>query len=270
MCTRFHSFQYLNSDSIWTRGPNFLYQNEKENAFEYVIENNETGNFNVNLATNSTKKSSNSPKFISYLKWNHYSSYYKLLKHIAWILKLKQNYISYKQNKEQKSPPFTNLNIQDIDFAENEILEHCQAECFENEFVNLVKGFPLKGKLIPLSLFVKDGLIRVGERIGSAWISYSSKYQVIILNNHPIASLLVFYIHVTNFHSGHDLTLNLLRESCWLINAKSLILKVLKNCLYCKLLRNQSKPPIMSDSLPERLSAFLLPFYFAQVDYFRP
>ena len=97
----------------------------------------------------------------------------------------------------------------------------------------MVKGFPLKGKLIPLSLFVKDGLIGVGERIGSAWISYSSKYQVIILNNHPIASLLVFYIHVTNFHSGHDLTLNLLRESCWLINAKSLILKVLKNCLYC-------------------------------------
>ena len=65
ICTRFHSFQYLNSDSIWIRGPNFLYQNEKENAFEYVIENNETGNFNVNLATNSTKKSSNSPKFIS-------------------------------------------------------------------------------------------------------------------------------------------------------------------------------------------------------------
>ena len=271
MSTRYHSFHYLNSDSIWIRGPNFLYRNENENAFEYVIENNETKNFNVNLATNSTTKSSNSPKFISSIKSNHYSSYYKLLKHVAWILKLKRNYISYKRNKEHKSLPFTNLNIQDIGCAENETLKHCQLECFENEFVELVKGLPLKkGKLIPLSPFVKDGLIRVGERIGSAYIPYSSGHQVIISNNHPIASLLVFYIHVTNFHSVRDLTLNLLRKSYWIINAKSLIRKVLRSCLYCKRLRNQPKPPIMSDLPPERLSSFLLPFYFKGVDYFRP
>ena len=115
MCTRYHSFQYLNSDSIWIRGPNFQYWNEKGNAFVYVIENNETENFIVNFATNSTTKLSNSPKFISSTKWNHYSSYYKLLKHITWMLKLKQNYISCKQNKEHKGLPFTNLNIQDID-----------------------------------------------------------------------------------------------------------------------------------------------------------
>ena len=47
MCTRYHSFQYLNSDPIWIRGPNFLYRNEKGNVFDYVMENNETENFNV-------------------------------------------------------------------------------------------------------------------------------------------------------------------------------------------------------------------------------
>ena len=135
----------------------------------------------------------------------------------------------------------------------------------------MVKGLPLKsGKLIPLSLFVKDCLIHVGGPIGSAYIPYSSKHQVIISNNHPIASLLVFYIHVTNFHSGRDLASNLLRESYWIINAKSLICKVLKSCLYCKRLRNQPKSPIMSDLPPERLSAFLPPFYFMGVDYFGP
>ena len=29
-CTHYHSFQYLNSESICIRGPNFLYRNEKE------------------------------------------------------------------------------------------------------------------------------------------------------------------------------------------------------------------------------------------------
>ena len=71
----------------------------------------------------------------------------------------------------------------------------------KNEFVDLAKSLlHNSGKLIPLSPFVKDGLFRVGGRIGSAYIPYSSKHQVVISNNHPIASLLVFYIHVTNFH----------------------------------------------------------------------
>ena len=175
MCTRYHLFQYLNSDSIWIKGPNFPYQNEKENASEYVIENNETENFNVNLATNSTTKPSNSPKFISSAEWNHYSSYYKLLKHISQILTLNRNYVSYKQSKEHKNLPFTNLNIQDIDCAENKILKHYQLECFENEFVDLVKGLPLKsGKLIPMSPFVKDGYIHAG---GTYWSSLHSIFK---------------------------------------------------------------------------------------------
>ena len=92
-------------------------------------------------------------------------------------IKIKRNYISYKRNKEHKGLPFNNLNIQDIDSAENEILKHCQLECFENEFVDLAKGLPLKsGKFILLSPFVKDGLIRVGGRIDSTYIPYSSKH----------------------------------------------------------------------------------------------
>ena len=79
-------------------------------------------------------------------------------------------------------------------------MKYCQLECFENEFVDLAKGLPLKsGKLIPLFPFVKDGLICVRGRIGSAYIPYSSKHQVIISNNHPIASLLVSYIPVSTF-----------------------------------------------------------------------
>ena len=71
------------------------------------------------------------------------------------------------------------MNIQYIDCAENEILTHCQLECFENEFVDLTKGLPFKsGKLIRLSHFVKDGLIRVGGRIVSAHIPYSSKQKL--------------------------------------------------------------------------------------------
>ena len=135
----------------------------------------------------------------------------------------------------------------------------------------MVKGLLLKScKLIPLSPCVKDGVIRVGGRIGSAYILYSSKHQFKISNNHPIDSLLVFYINVTNFHSGRVLTLNILREFYWIITAKYLIRKVSKCCIYCKRLRSQPKLPIMSNLPSERLSAFLPPFDFQGVDYFAP
>ena len=107
MYTLYHSFQYLNSDSIWIRGLTFC-RNEKENAFQYVTENNQTEYFNVNFATNSTTKST---YVCFFYKMESFSSYYKLLKHIAWTLKLKQKYISYKRNKEHQGLPFTNLNI---------------------------------------------------------------------------------------------------------------------------------------------------------------
>ena len=151
---------------------------------------------------------------ISCIKGNHYSSYYKLLKHIAWILNLKQNYISYKGSKEHKGLPFTNLNMQDIDCTENKILKHCQLKFLKMNLLIWLKVCLLK--LINwflCLLFLKNGLVPVGGRIGSAYIPCSSKHQVIIFNNQPIASLLLFYIHVTNFHSERDLTLNLLRES---------------------------------------------------------
>lgn len=83
-------------------------------------------------------------------------------------------------------------------------------ESSENELLDLCKDLPLKNSnLNPLSPFVDQDLIRVGRCIGAAYISYSSKHQVLISNKHPLASLLVFYVHITNFHSGRELTLSL-------------------------------------------------------------
>ena len=124
--------------------------------------------------------------------------------------------------------------------------------------------------MIPFSPFVKDSLICVKGCISSTYILYSSKPQVVNSNNHPISSLIVFYVHVTNVHLGLDLTLNLLREPYSIKNAKSLTCQILKSCLHCKRLSNQPKPPIMVGLYPERRSSFLPTFYFIKVDYFGP
>ena len=60
----------------------------------------------------------------------------------------------------------------------------------------LKESFPFKkSNLIPLVPFLVNGLIRVGNRIGSANIPSGQKHQVIISSKHPLASLVVLYFH---------------------------------------------------------------------------
>ena len=60
---------------------------------------------------------------------------------------------------------------------------HCQLKSFENILFDLGEGLPPKNsKLISLSPFVDQDLIRVGGCIEAAYISYSSKHQEIISN----------------------------------------------------------------------------------------
>ena len=52
----------------------------------------------------------------------------------------------YKWNKKHKRLPFTDLNIQDIDCAENKILKYFQLESFEIELVDSAKDLSIKGR----------------------------------------------------------------------------------------------------------------------------
>ena len=90
---------------------------------------------------------------------------------------------------------------------------------------------------------IKNNLICVRGRINKAYIPDSSKNQIIIPNNHYLATLISLYIHEINCHSGRDLTLNLIRETFWIINGKSIVRKVINSCSYCKRLRINPKPP---------------------------
>ena len=71
--------------------------------------------------------------------------------------------------------------------------------------------------------FLSDNLLRIGERIGQTFRPSYSKHQIILSKNHSLSALLVQDVHVKNCHSGIDLTPSLIRETFWIINAKSLI-----------------------------------------------
>ena len=73
-----------------------------------------------------------------------------------------------------------------------------------------------------------------------------------------------------NCHNRREQNLELLRETVWIINGKSLTRKVLKGCQYCK--RQTLKPlsPMISDLPKQRLDISSPAFNNTMIDYFGP
>ena len=69
---------------------------------------------------------------------------YKLLKHIAWILKLKKSYFQNIRDAEHHNISFKKLDPQDINLTEYNVYRHCQLESFVAGINCLKEGFPLK------------------------------------------------------------------------------------------------------------------------------
>ena len=262
MCTRTNVFKNLTPTSIWIKGPKFVYELERR---EYEIERSD---YIIN--TLQTVENKNDAKtHTSCINWNIYSEYYKLVRHVSWIIKLKTNYLNNKRNNTETNT--LQLTTNDIEIGKCEIFKECQKESFQKEIDDLSNEKSLSNSnLIPLSPFLEDGLIRVGGRIGECLLPYSQKHQIVISNKHHLAFLLIRYIHVKNNHCGRELTLSLLREQFWIIKCKGLIRKILNNCSFCKRFKTKPKQPYMSSLPLERISFFCPPFFYTGVDYFGP
>ena len=73
---------------------------------------------------------------ISVLKWEHYSLYFKLLRHVAYILKMKSHWINVKRNRPEKIN-FKELTVGEIKTAEHQIIIQAQRKCYHEELNSL-------------------------------------------------------------------------------------------------------------------------------------
>ena len=88
---------------------------------------------------------------ISVLKWEHYSSYFKLLRHVAYILKMKHHWINVKRKRPEKIN-FKEQTVGEIKTAEHQIIAQAQIECYHGEQNSLRNNKPLQKTSTLLSL----------------------------------------------------------------------------------------------------------------------
>ena len=206
-CTRYLPFSVLSLKSNWIAGPKFLC------AGSVITFKTESIQVEAEDVEKHTHLIINQKNHKSILKWEHYSSYFKLLRHVAYILKIKRHWINVKRKCSEKIN-FKQLTVREIKTAEHQIIAQAQRECYHEELNSLRNNKPLQkaSTLLSLRPMLTDNLLRVGGRVAHSLLPFDSKHQIILAKKHHLSELLIKDIHVRNCHSGRELTLNLLRE----------------------------------------------------------
>ena len=259
--TRGLSSAKLTAESRWFSGPQFLLEDERcwpaapcefpGLPDEFAILQKPVTCMNVD-----TKQSTLDLLFCRYSSWT------RLQKAVAWILRLKSKLL-------RKSIPAGPLTVDELEEAEHAIFSAVQHSEFKSEISSLPelrKSDPLR-KLRPI-LF--QGLLRVGGRLRNADEDFGVKHPIILPSSHHVTRLLIENHHRAMGHSGMTITWTSLRQKYWVIKGAEAVRKVLGKCLFCRK-RNASVGKQLMADLPEgRLSTNNPPFYITGVDYFGP
>ena len=214
------------------------------------------------------------------IKW--YSSWWKLKRGVAWLLRFKE--LLRKRARKGESTSSTNesemkdLTVSELRKAESVILRHVQQAAFSEvkTILSAERSKPkktLKGlghSIYKLNPVLKDGLLVVGGRLTRADIIEDAKHQIILPYKGRVTDLIIEECHSNVGHMGQESVLSTLRERFWVVKGRSAVRRVIKRCLDCQRRKCQPAEQLMSDLPKERITPDKPPFTFVGVDYFRP
>ena len=206
-------------------------------------------------------------KVTSTFPWESYSSFTKLIRHVALMKLLVRKWKSKTQSCIKLKSAASLLQK-----SRTAIFELVQRENFASELKypqvsNVVSN---QSKLLQLNPILDKSLIKVGGLLKHVNIPNQSKHQIILPAKHQVTSLIIQHYHETSYHSGRDQTLSLICQSYWIVNGKSAVRKILQRCLYCKRKWVQPQPPIIANLADERVGLYEPAFSYTGIDFFGP
>lgn len=152
------------------------------------------------------------------------------------------------------------------------LLKLCQRETFPLELNSINERKPLnkQSKILSLSPFIDDsGILRVGGRLNNSNLDYNQKHPIILPSKHPLTKLLIHQTHIDNLHCGQQQVLYTLRQKYWPINAKSVIRKIIHQCIRCHKVNPKPYEHQMGNLPKSRLTPSP-PFFYCGIDYAGP
>ncbi|CAB0040768.1 unnamed protein product [Trichogramma brassicae] len=121
-----------------------------------------------------------------------------------------------------------------------------------------------------VKLVDRSGLLRIGGRIQRApSLTDSEKHPILLDKACPLSTLLVHHAHYQTLHGGPSQTRNYLSSSVWIIHSRSLIQRVIRNCVRCARYSARPLHPQMGE-LPDHRVTGIKCFVTSGVDYAGP
>ena len=129
-----------------------------------------------------------------------------------------------------------------------------------------------KSSIYLLELFLdEERILRVEGRLRNAPLSEKAGHPVIVPKNHHVSKLVVRRAHeFQSGHSGKEDVLALIRQKIWIVCARPLIKRVLKECIVCRKLGGNPRVQRTADLPFDRVTPGKPPFSFVCVDCFGP
>ncbi|MBM6549319.1 reverse transcriptase domain-containing protein [Streptococcus dysgalactiae] len=204
-----------------------------------------------------------------------FSSWSRLLRAIAWLLRYKQYLLILAKGQSERSLKLGPLNIEDIRTSLREVVRLVQMDVFGREIELLehdenarkLKRYTTLRKLNPMMI---DGLLCVGGRLQWSDLPDAAKHPIILLAKHVVTDLIIKHYHELEGHVGCTRVLAVIRKRFWILQGRAAVRRVLGRCLRC---RKESAQPCYQQlaPLPEvRTNNPGYAFAYVGVDYFGP
>lgn len=211
--------------------------------------------------------------------FERFSSWMRLKKFIAWMLRLKENLRKASSTRREQGAVITSskkpvpITVDELDAAEKAIFKIVQNSAFPDE-VNALssrKSTVLQSSCIyNLSPQLSNGLLCVGGRLANAPISEESKHQIILPSKQYVTELLIRHHHVTSGHCGTEYVLSHMRQSYWIVKARSAVRRAVGTCFLCRKNHGKVHQQKMADLPRDRVTPDNPPFTSVGIDFFGP
>jgi len=171
----------------------------------------------------------------------HYSSFVRLKKATAWLLRF-FDYLKSRADKASRqsleSMPKT-IRVNDLVVAEERLLGYEQRRELPKLVKALEAGKRLTSQNCPrgiqkLDPFLHNGVVRVGGRLQNALVEFNVKHPAILPDQAHVTRLVVTDKHSLVGHGGLSHTFNAATERYWVLRASAVIRKVIDDCFVCR------------------------------------
>ena len=273
----------LASCTSWLKGPDFLWKDEDAWPVAPIGPSStppvDPELLKVHQVNCTNTFDTASDKVTLYRLLTHYSSWSRLKRAVAYLLRLKQFLLTKSKNgitKNMFSSQY--LSVEEFRASTLAIVKLVQIKYFHKElnflknndrfFVSGAKNIhsPLR-KLCPIQV---NGILRVGGRLQNSSLFDSVKHPIILPSNHHVTKLIILDIHEKEGHVGPLHTLSVVRQYHWVVKGHVTVRKVIRKCRFCRHMNAQPGKQLMAPLPSVRVTPGKPPFAFTGVDYAGP